>query len=212
MITYFQKRKPAWRTCFTQCFPLSCRKMPLWPKAWKFASFPNINREIESFALCLLHLFPFCKAPLNPGLEFCLFSKKGGKFGLAHLFYSTFSLFLPRKAPLTPGLDNCLFLKKKRGIQSGAFCLLSLFPCCKAPLSPGLDICLYYKKMKIKRLKASWGQRYPCPASLMWWSRKGQQGSGPDRGQSPVEWGEIPFVHPSVPKSIHPSLHPTIRV
>ena len=23
-------------------------------------------------------------------------------------------------------------------------------------------------------------------------------GSGPNRGQGPVEWGEIPFVHPSV--------------
>ena len=23
--------------------------------------------------------------------------------------------------------------------------------------------------------------------------------SGPDRGQSPVEWVEIPYVHPSVP-------------
>ena len=34
-------------------------------------------------------------------------------------------------------------------------------------------------------------------------------GSGPDRGQSPVEWGEIPFVHlfvrPSVPPSGWPS-------
>ena len=25
----------------------------------------------------------------------------------------------------------------------------------------------------------------------------GRQGSGPDRGQSPVEWGDFPFVHPS---------------
>ena len=33
----------------------------------------------------------------------------------------------------------------------------------------------------------------------------GRQGSGPDRGQSPVEWGDFPFicssVHPSVPPS-----------
>ena len=27
----------------------------------------------------------------------------------------------------------------------------------------------------------------------------GKQGSGPDRGQSPVEWGEIPSVRPSAP-------------
>ena len=26
----------------------------------------------------------------------------------------------------------------------------------------------------------------------------GRQGSGPDRGQSPVEWGDFPFVRPSV--------------
>ena len=30
-------------------------------------------------------------------------------------------------------------------------------------------------------------------------------GSGPDRGQSPVEWGQIPFVHPS---TIHSSIPP----
>ena len=29
-----------------------------------------------------------------------------------------------------------------------------------------------------------------------------KQGSGPDRGRSPVEWGEIPSVHPFV----HPPL------
>ena len=34
-------------------------------------------------------------------------------------------------------------------------------------------------------------------------------GSGPDRGKSPVEWGEIPFVHPSIYPSIHSSaIHP----
>ena len=32
----------------------------------------------------------------------------------------------------------------------------------------------------------------------------GKQGSGPDRGQSPVEWGEIPSICPSVRLSIHP--------
>ena len=30
---------------------------------------------------------------------------------------------------------------------------------------------------------------------------KGRQGSSPDRGQSPVEWGDFPFVPPSVPFS-----------
>ena len=29
----------------------------------------------------------------------------------------------------------------------------------------------------------------------------GRQGSGPDRGQSPVEWGDFPFVY----LSVHPS-------
>ena len=33
-------------------------------------------------------------------------------------------------------------------------------------------------------------------------------GSGPDRVQSPVEWGEILFVHPSVRPSVHPSVPP----
>ena len=32
----------------------------------------------------------------------------------------------------------------------------------------------------------------------------GKQGSGPDRGSSPVEWGEIPSIRPSV----HPSIRP----
>ena len=30
-------------------------------------------------------------------------------------------------------------------------------------------------------------------------------GSGPDRGRSPVEWGEIPYVRPYVRTSIRPS-------
>ena len=30
------------------------------------------------------------------------------------------------------------------------------------------------------------------------WVKVGlKRGSGPDRGQSPVEWGDFPFVHPS---------------
>ena len=37
-------------------------------------------------------------------------------------------------------------------------------------------------------------------------SHGGKQGSGPDRGQSPVEWGDFPFVCPSVFPSTHPPL------
>ena len=33
----------------------------------------------------------------------------------------------------------------------------------------------------------------------------GRQGSSPDRGQSPVEWGDFPFVPPSVHLSVPPS-------
>ena len=58
---------------------------------------------------------------------------------------------------------------------------------------------------KTSRPKASSGQRYPCPASLYWRrSSFGKQGSGPDRGRSPVEWGDFPYVRPSV----HPSVRP----
>ena len=32
----------------------------------------------------------------------------------------------------------------------------------------------------------------------------GRQGSGPDRGRSPVEWGDFPFVRPSVCSSVPP--------
>ena len=31
-----------------------------------------------------------------------------------------------------------------------------------------------------------------------------KQGSGPDRGRSPVEWGEIPSIRPSICPSIPP--------
>ena len=56
------------------------------------------------------------------------------------------------------------------------------------------------------RPKASSGQRYPCPASLYWRrSSFGKQGSGPDRGRSPVEWGDFPYVRPSVRTSVRPS-------
>ena len=34
----------------------------------------------------------------------------------------------------------------------------------------------------------------------------GRQGSGPDRAQSPVEWGDFLSVRPSVRPSIHPSV------
>ena len=53
----------------------------------------------------------------------------------------------------------------------------------------------------------------------------GRQGSSPDRGQSPVEWGDFLFVrpsvrlsffpsvsvHPSVRPSVHPSIQPSVR-
>ena len=44
--------------------------------------------------------------------------------------------------------------------------------------------------------KASNGQRFPCPA--LYWPRTSfeKQGSGPDSGRSPVEWGD--FVRTSV--------------
>ena len=32
----------------------------------------------------------------------------------------------------------------------------------------------------------------------------GRQGSGPDRGRSPVEWGDFPFVRSSVRSSVRP--------
>ena len=35
-----------------------------------------------------------------------------------------------------------------------------------------------------------------------------KQGSGPDRGRSPVEWGEIPFGRPSVHLSVCPPQRP----
>ena len=30
----------------------------------------------------------------------------------------------------------------------------------------------------------------------------GKQGSGPDRGQSPIEWGDFPSIRPSVSPSV----------
>ena len=36
----------------------------------------------------------------------------------------------------------------------------------------------------------------------------GRQGSGPNRGQSPVEWGDFPSVPPSVRPSPPPLGHP----
>ena len=54
-------------------------------------------------------------------------------------------------------------------------------------------------RKETSRPKASNGQRFPCPASLYWLrSSFKKQGSGPDRGRSPVEWGNFPYVRPSV--------------
>jgi len=36
----------------------------------------------------------------------------------------------------------------------------------------------------------------------------GRQGSGPDRGRSPVEWGDFPFVRLSVRLFVPPLGHP----
>ena len=44
----------------------------------------------------------------------------------------------------------------------------------------------------------------------MWRSVKEQQGSGPDKGKSPVEWGEISSIHPSSRPSIRPSIRPSV--
>ena len=52
--------------------------------------------------------------------------------------------------------------------------------------------------------KASNGQQFSCHASLYWpRSSFGNQGGGPNRGQSPVDWGEI---SPSVHLFVHPSI------
>ena len=37
----------------------------------------------------------------------------------------------------------------------------------------------------------------------------GRQGSGPDRGRSPVEWGDFPFVRTYVRTSVRPPLWPS---
>ena len=34
----------------------------------------------------------------------------------------------------------------------------------------------------------------------------GRQGSGPDRGRSPVEWGDFPYVRPFIRLSVRPPL------
>ena len=39
------------------------------------------------------------------------------------------------------------------------------------------------------------------------WVKVGlKRGSGPDRGRSPVEWGDFPFVRPSLRPSVRPSV------
>ena len=42
----------------------------------------------------------------------------------------------------------------------------------------------------------------------------GRQGSGPNRGQSPVEWGDFPFIRPSVHSplwAVQPGMRPSQR-
>ena len=58
--------------------------------------------------------------------------------------------------------------------------------------------------LQITSYQEAYGQRYPCPALYSFLVEVGlQRGSGPDRGQSPVEWGDLPsirtFVHPFPP-------------
>ena len=72
--------------------------------------------------------------------------------------------------------------------------------------------------------KASNGQRLPCPALLSSWFSWGRQGSSPNRGRSPVEWGDFPSVrsfvrpfpplgHPARPEAqpARPEAHPAMR-
>ena len=59
--------------------------------------------------------------------------------------------------------------------------------------------------------KASNGQQFPCPASLYRpRSSFGKQGSGPNRGQSPVEWGDFPYVCPYVRPYVRLSVRPPL--
>ena len=46
------------------------------------------------------------------------------------------------------------------------------------------------------------------PSISLWVRNSFFLGSGPDRGQSPVEWGEILSIHPSIRLSIRPSIRP----
>ena len=54
------------------------------------------------------------------------------------------------------------------------------------------------KSRQISSPKASDGQRFPCSALLSSWFSWGGQGSGPNRGRSPVERGDFPYVCTSV--------------
>ena len=59
------------------------------------------------------------------------------------------------------------------------------------------------ERERTSRQEASYGQRYPCPALYSFWVEVGlQRGSGPDRGRSPIKWGDFPSIHPSVCPSV----------
>ena len=62
------------------------------------------------------------------------------------------------------------------------------------------QIAILMKRWLTSRPKTSNGQQSPCPASL-YWPRSSfvKQGSGPNREQCPVEWGDSPYVHTYVP-------------
>ena len=36
-------------------------------------------------------------------------------------------------------------------------------------------------------------------------------GSGPNRAQSPIEWEEIQYIHPSIHMSVHMSIHMSVH-
>ena len=64
---------------------------------------------------------------------------------------------------------------------------------------------------RTRHQEASNGQRYPCPALYSFWVKVGlQRGSSPDRGQSPVEWGDFQSVCSSIHLSIRPSVYPSV--
>ena len=67
------------------------------------------------------------------------------------------------------------------------------------------------EKERISSPKVSNGLQFPFPALLSPWFSWWKQGSGPNRGQSLVEWGDFPFVCPFIRPSVHPSIHSSVH-